>query len=312
MENVLLSLSVFSSVSDPGVQTNNSLQCVTCDNDAVCNKTVQCVGVQSRCFKGYGEPFTGVTSAFKCSLMDLIYSFVKQWFCHPQWKLITTPSRFLAVLLQTCVLFSWTRHLLWLVILTLPEDQNVVEPASVIQPGRSIWVLLPCFLFFFSLSSIRTKSEIELKGTLKNLQPTTNNVIDLKGVDSKIWIYNATQTPTSECPNECIHMISSNFSSFESCLLKNDQHPAVLLLGVYSSCCCPALSIKTNVVAEKLLIKLIINIFLLFLLLDSGVLWSLRITCLFYVYFIWSDKCLLEIKTSFINEKNTFTRMNEW
>ncbi|XP_034387140.1 phospholipase A2 inhibitor and Ly6/PLAUR domain-containing protein-like [Cyclopterus lumpus] len=57
-------------------QTNNSLQCFTCVND-VCNRTVQCVGEQSRCFKGKVEAHSdtsqvlGCASANLCTLLQL-------------------------------------------------------------------------------------------------------------------------------------------------------------------------------------------------------------------------------------------------
>ncbi|XP_042273296.1 uncharacterized protein LOC121900817 [Thunnus maccoyii] len=39
-------------ISYPGVQKKNNLQCFTCDDQSssVCNKTLQCVGAQDRCF----------------------------------------------------------------------------------------------------------------------------------------------------------------------------------------------------------------------------------------------------------------------
>ncbi|TNN74680.1 hypothetical protein EYF80_014998 [Liparis tanakae] len=63
-------------VTYPDVQIKNSLQCFTCGNDAACDKTVQCVGVQTRCFKGYVEanntfPSLGCASPNLCTLLQL-------------------------------------------------------------------------------------------------------------------------------------------------------------------------------------------------------------------------------------------------
>ncbi|CAK6984790.1 urokinase plasminogen activator surface receptor-like [Scomber scombrus] len=44
-------------IPHPGDQKKNGRQCITCDpSSSVCNQTVQCVGVEDRCFNMTGEP----------------------------------------------------------------------------------------------------------------------------------------------------------------------------------------------------------------------------------------------------------------
>lgn len=135
----------------------NDLQCLTCtnDQDTVCNGTVQCVGIQDRCITVNGE--------YSCCILIQSCGLVKQRCFHPQGKL-TSMTHFwsVAVHLQTYVKFclTWKSDLLSPpTLLTSPVHLNVVEPASVIQPGLSDWVFVLCCLVSFPWLSIRTNKQ---------------------------------------------------------------------------------------------------------------------------------------------------------
>ncbi|XP_044217118.1 uncharacterized protein LOC122988678 isoform X4 [Thunnus albacares] len=57
----------------PRVQKKNNLHCFTCDNrySAVCNKTVQCVGMEDRCVSGTGKDPYGTVHTFGCASANL-------------------------------------------------------------------------------------------------------------------------------------------------------------------------------------------------------------------------------------------------
>lgn len=63
-------------VTYPDVQTGNSLQCFTCDDgqSSVCNKTVECVGVQDRCVSGSVMMRNNIEKAFGCASRNLCES----------------------------------------------------------------------------------------------------------------------------------------------------------------------------------------------------------------------------------------------
>ncbi|XP_044217122.1 urokinase plasminogen activator surface receptor-like isoform X1 [Thunnus albacares] len=106
-------------IPHPGVQEKNNLQCFTCDDQSssVCNKTLQCVGEQDRCFSRtvvYSEDRGAVFHSFGCisanlckvaSHLELLPVLVKfsvapkcceSSFCNSAWsvKLNVTPLLF--------------------------------------------------------------------------------------------------------------------------------------------------------------------------------------------------------------------------